>query len=240
MHKTRPVALYKTIENDLLEKINSGFFSLNDSIPTELELSKKYSVSRVTVRQATNNLVAKGYLERVAGSGTFVRKPALVEKGTKIESFSEEMSRRGKSPSTKLIKFTILPADEFVSSHLKVEIGSTVYYFERLRLADDIPMCFERTYMSVSAYPDLTVDHLLKSKYDYVEKIKGEIIAYTHQQLSPIFPNQEIADILKCDSKLPIIRVSHTTYLDNGNILDYTEIDVNTSIYQLNFIKSRK
>lgn len=61
------IAQYKQIENDLLQKINLGYYKKDDLIPTELELSNTYHVSRVTVRKATDNLVAKGLLTRVAG-----------------------------------------------------------------------------------------------------------------------------------------------------------------------------
>ena len=64
------IAQYKQIENDLLEKINLGYYQKDDMIPTELELSNTYHVSRVTVRRATDNLVARGLLSRIAGVGT--------------------------------------------------------------------------------------------------------------------------------------------------------------------------
>ena len=55
--KKKRIAQYKQIEKDILDKIQTGYFKQNDMIPTELELSKTYNVSRVTVRRATDNLV---------------------------------------------------------------------------------------------------------------------------------------------------------------------------------------
>lgn len=66
------MAQYKQIENDILDKISTCFYKKNDMIPTELELARNYNVSRVTVRRATDNLVAKGLLYRTPGVGTFV------------------------------------------------------------------------------------------------------------------------------------------------------------------------
>ena len=60
--KKKRIAQYKQIEKDILDKIQTGYFKQNDMIPTELELSKTYNVSRVTVRRATDNLVAH-YIE---------------------------------------------------------------------------------------------------------------------------------------------------------------------------------
>ena len=85
----RQTAQYKQIENDLLQKINLGYYKKDDLIPTELELSNTYHVSRVTVRKATDNLVAKGLLTRVAGVGTFVCHPAVTLNPSSIQGFSE-------------------------------------------------------------------------------------------------------------------------------------------------------
>ena len=48
----KKIAQCKQIENDLLEKINLGYYKKGDLIPTELELAATYQVSRVTVRKA--------------------------------------------------------------------------------------------------------------------------------------------------------------------------------------------
>jgi len=58
------IPLHKKIRMDLLEKIHTGVYQENDIIPTELELSEAYDVSRPTVRQAIQALVNEGYLER--------------------------------------------------------------------------------------------------------------------------------------------------------------------------------
>ncbi|MDI6801904.1 MAG: GntR family transcriptional regulator [Thermodesulfovibrionales bacterium] len=64
--------LYIQLTRILLEDINSGALQLGQQIPTEEELCKKYDVSKITVRQAINNLVADGYLIKIQGKGTFV------------------------------------------------------------------------------------------------------------------------------------------------------------------------
>lgn len=67
---------YKRIERDISEKISSGYYSVGNSLPTEQELGKQYGVSRVTVRKALDNLVAKDLLIRTPGVGTFCQADA--------------------------------------------------------------------------------------------------------------------------------------------------------------------
>jgi GntR family transcriptional regulator of arabinose operon len=47
----------------------------DERIPSENVLGKEFSVSRMTVNKAINNLVNEGFLYRIKGSGTYVRNP---------------------------------------------------------------------------------------------------------------------------------------------------------------------
>ena len=72
------------------------------AIPSERELMTTYDVSRATVRKAIDSLVADGLLQRIHGNGTFVARPRL-ESRLHLASFSQDMRRRGLTPSTRLL-----------------------------------------------------------------------------------------------------------------------------------------
>jgi len=64
--------LYVQIYTITKEKIESGEWPPGTQTPTEDELCKSYDVSKVTVREAIQELVREGYLKRQQGKGTFV------------------------------------------------------------------------------------------------------------------------------------------------------------------------
>ena len=64
---------YQALKETLIEQIRAGAFAEEFPIPSEAELSAKYSVSRNTVRQAMKELENEGYLYRARGKGTFIR-----------------------------------------------------------------------------------------------------------------------------------------------------------------------
>jgi len=66
------VPRYRVIERDLCDLITSGRLSVGQKLPTEMELSRRYSVSRLTTRKALDNLRERGFIERFQGRGTFV------------------------------------------------------------------------------------------------------------------------------------------------------------------------
>ena len=64
--------LYNKVYNDLIAKIQSGKLKVGDKLPTELELTEIYGVSRITVAHALKNLSDANLIYRVKRSGTFV------------------------------------------------------------------------------------------------------------------------------------------------------------------------
>ena len=54
--------LYQQIYDDLKQSIKDGEYKVNQKIPSETELSQQYSVSRITVRRAIEDLCSDGYL----------------------------------------------------------------------------------------------------------------------------------------------------------------------------------
>ena len=71
------VPKYRKVYEDLLSAIRTGAFQPGDRLPSEAELGKHYSTSRITVAKAVNELQQKGLVFRRAGSGTRVLAPAV-------------------------------------------------------------------------------------------------------------------------------------------------------------------
>ena len=59
--------LYQQVLEDIKAEISSGTYASGQRIPSEAELSQLYSVSRVTVRRAIEELVGEGYLTKRQG-----------------------------------------------------------------------------------------------------------------------------------------------------------------------------
>lgn len=61
------------VTNELKDELMSGSYKAGDKLPGENILSERFGVSRQTVRQALGTLEREGFLERVHGSGTYVK-----------------------------------------------------------------------------------------------------------------------------------------------------------------------
>ena len=67
------MSIHQKIANDIIEKINVGFFKVGDMIPSEHELAQNYQISRATIRKAMDILIHEGWIYSVQGKGKFVK-----------------------------------------------------------------------------------------------------------------------------------------------------------------------
>ena len=68
---------YKQVYSALWREIQSGRLTDGARLPSEAELERRFSASRITVGRAMRDLQAAGLVERRAGSGTFVKTPRV-------------------------------------------------------------------------------------------------------------------------------------------------------------------
>ncbi len=75
---------YLQLSTILTEKIQSGVYPVGSKLPTEIELTSSYNVSRQTVRLALSVLVEKGLISKKQGSGNSVISTGLDSANRKI------------------------------------------------------------------------------------------------------------------------------------------------------------
>ena len=232
----KKVSKYQMVESYIVEGIQSNHYKVNDILPTEAELAEKFNCSRVTVRQALSNLAYKGIIYRIQGKGSFVSKENTLKRSPLLKSFTEDILDMGKKPWSTVETFHITKVGEHIGRIMGLKPTDKIYYIERVRFADNDPILFEKTYMEISKHPEISVKILEGSKYEYA-KNHGMEVAISYQNITPVFPPENIAEKLKISSKTPILKLSNVTYLSTGELFDYNELYMNTELYQFNIVK---
>ncbi|MDZ5711025.1 GntR family transcriptional regulator [Jeotgalibacillus haloalkalitolerans] len=231
--------LYKKIAQQIKEEIQSGKWQEGETIPTEHHLSTTYGASRVTIRQAIKQLVEEGLLEKVQGSGTYVKEQKIEHNIFELVSFTEEMRRLNKEPVNQIMKFEMIQPDDHIRRMLRLGENETVFYIRRQRLVDDMPYVVEDTYLPVRLFPNLSYQIMTGSKYDYIEKEVGTKIKESFQEVIPILPDPAIAEALQVNSGQPILKIQSYSILLDGTVFEYSENHFRSDEYKFTLRASR-
>ncbi len=133
--------LYRQLSRILESEITSGKWKQGDRIESEAALSARFSVSRITVRAALEDLVEAGLLARVQGKGTFVTKSTgkqMIKIGAL--SFTETCQQNGITPRRILLEKKLVPATDTDIVKLGLQQGDQVVHILRVLCADHTPV----------------------------------------------------------------------------------------------------
>ena len=212
LDKKSPIPIYIQIEEQLKQRIAQGDFLMGTAIPSERELTERFGVSRMTVRQSITNLVNDGLLYREKGRGTFVASPKVEQPLNGLTSFAEDMLKRGMVPSSKLIGFEVLEPESDIAADLQLAEGDKVYFVERIRFADDKPMAIERTYLPVEHFPNLDQESFQASLYAMIEEGQQLAVSRATQRMEAGLVKKEDADLLQIKAPAAILMIERISY----------------------------
>ncbi|MFU8792538.1 MAG: GntR family transcriptional regulator [Acholeplasmataceae bacterium] len=224
--------IYQVIQTYLKNQIHSGELKHMDMIMSENELKGLFNVSRMTVRQALNNLVNEGYLYRQKGKGTFVKKQVDMNLIDGIQGFTEQMNQLGRVVSNRLISFDIVPSNSVISEKLFLKENTDVYTVQRVRYGDKIPIAVEKLYIPKKLFKSLDTNVFKHSFYQHVKELNFQMSHFT-QTIKAIKADQRISDYLEIPQFSPILYTTKITYLTQGFPFEYVETFYRSDQYEI-------
>jgi GntR family transcriptional regulator len=207
--------MYQQLNDLLQEIIRNGDFKVGQQFLTEREVAERFGVSRVTANKALSHLVVSGVLEFRKGVGTFVREGVLDYDLQSLMSFTRRATLAGKQPETRVLRFHSLngrEVDEPVRRALRLEDTDSLYYCERLRLADKEPVILERRHLVGRLCPGLTKSDLKGSLYILLTQKYGLPVNAAEQQIQAVSLSGADARLLRVTPGSPALRVHAAGY----------------------------
>ena len=176
----------------------------DSAIPSERELMETYAVSRATVRRAIESLISEGVLRRVQGKGTFVARPR-VQSHLHLASFTQDMRRRGKTPSTRVLRLDSDAPPPEVASWFGLGPGQRAWRVERVRLASGEPMAYEAGWYSPTLLPDLDQHDVGQSLYALFAQQYSLAVDTAEQTVRAEAADDDVARHLAIDPGDPVM-----------------------------------
>ena len=196
-----------------------------DQIPTEQEMMRIFSVSRITVRQAVGQLVATGSLVAKPGRGTYVAQPRIQQDLKKLTGFVEDMDTLGLKASATVVKLAVVKADYQVAEKLRLPKGARVTYIERIRLAEGQPLSFDVTYLPIDIGERIASENLqVNPVFSLLEDKYGIKLAEAEYAIEASLASSTVARHLRMRAGAPILLIERNTYDVNGRPIDYEKL----------------
>ena len=145
--RKNPQKLYCQLLDILKDPIERGEWKVGMQIPTEEQICGRYGVSKTTVRSAIEELVALGYLKKLQGIGTFVRRLILDDSiRMAIHLNTERMEFSAVHRYHVIGNGTVRPEVE-ISDYLQLQPGESCSHLLRVLLLDGQPLAVESLFV---------------------------------------------------------------------------------------------
>ena len=207
--RTSRVPLWRQVRDDLLARLGAGQFA--DAFPGEFDLCDEYGVSRHTVRAALRELRAQGLVRAArgqqprAGSDTGIEQPlgALYSLFASVEAAG--LTQRS------VVRVLDLRADAHVALRLGLEESTPLLYLERVRLAQEEPLAYDKVWLPARiAAPLLDVDFTHTALYDELAARCGLRLTGGQERLRAVVPRPFERRLLEIDSDVAAFAIERT------------------------------
>lgn len=221
--------LYQQLANKIKAQITSGELHQNEQLMTEMELSRTFGVSRITVRKALELLVEEDILSKRQGVGAFVTGKKLVRSMNVMMGFTQTCEANGQKATSRLLFAGLDDARPTDVKLFGLKEGDSVISLRRLRFCDNVPVMVEEVRLQRSfAYllgEDLT-GSLYKLMAEHgIKAVKGI------KNISICYATKEEGTLLGVGENTALLLQRDVSYDESGQALYRSKSLINADRY---------
>ncbi|WP_409424463.1 histidine utilization repressor [Pseudoalteromonas sp. RW-H-Ap-1] len=226
-----PTPKFTQIKQFIVDKIRSGLWLENQRVPSENELAKQFTVSRMTARRALSELTDAGILTRSQGLGTFVASFKSQSSLLEIKNIANEVKERNGNYSCTVQVLESINAVAPIAIALGVEVDSVVYRSVIIHNENDSPLQVEERFVN----PELAKDYLQQdftalTPHEYLSTVAP--LTQARHTVEAITPNSEMCQWLNLYNEEPCLQVIRRTWSSKG-IVSFARLVSPGSKYRL-------
>jgi len=194
LDRSSSLPLWAQLEVELRRALEAGLF--DDRFPTDLELTRRYRVSRHTVRDAVGRLQADGLLRRVRGRGTVVERPEFEQRLGALYSLFSSIEAVGVVQRSEVLDIGIT-SDADVAARLELASDAELFRLARIRFADDEPLAIDTAWLPAElGRPLLEADFSRTALYDELQSRCECRPDRGWERIAPVVPSEAERNLL--------------------------------------------
>lgn len=216
---------YIAIRDWLSREIASGVFARGEQLPSEHELMARFAVSRVTVRQALDNLRQIGVIEARRGKGYFVSRLTAVQNMQRLQSFGEMMAPLGVTTRSEVLSVEEEPASREIAAALQLATGDPVVRIVRLRIAGGTIVSLDVSHFALDVGRALArLDLEREDVFVLLESRLGIELGFADLTIDVVSAPEREGRLLGVRCGEQILRIRRLTHDARGRGIDYEHL----------------
>jgi GntR family histidine utilization transcriptional repressor len=222
---------YLQLKELIIGRISNGELRPRDRVPSENELVDATGVSRMTANRALRELNDEGYVERVAGVGTFVADFKAVSHVLEVQNIADEIERRGRSHSAAVLVQEKVEAGPTSAAALQVEAGTAVFSLVLVHRENTQAIQVEHRFVLIDFAPDCLAQDFTKiTPSAYLSAISP--LQEAEQVVRAAMPDEDIRGQLEMAGDEPCLVISRRTWA-HGRPVSFARLYHPGSRYEL-------
>ena len=215
------VPLYRQLASAFVRSIDAGDLQVGDLLEPEVELARRLSLSRPTVRRAIAQLVDAGLLIRRRGVGTVVATGG-VRQDAELNSLYDDLVAERRSPRTELLELDPRDVNRRAADRLGVDRRTPLMHVTRLSLIGELPLAILENWLPPHspAIPELTPERLAREGLYSILRGVGLRPASAHQRFGARNATGAERRLLGLTRADPLLTVSRRSYDRHGHIIE--------------------
>jgi GntR family transcriptional regulator len=217
LSRSSPEPLYRQLAAHLEDAVRSGTLKHGERIETEALLALRFGVSRITVRQAVEDLVAKQILVRKQGKGTFVTSPAVRHDLRRLHGLLGSLFSQAEGASTRLQRYELAQPPAEIAELFDLRPGEPALALDRLYLIEGKPVAFVQAWLvsAVARLPAATAG--LISTEDMMREA-GIRIASSQVSIRAEAAGAKVGGLLKISARAPVLVLRRKAFGEDGMV----------------------
>ena len=203
---------YQQLKELIIGRISSGELQPRDRVPSEHELVDSTGVSRMTANRALRELNDEGYVDRIAGRGTFVADIKAASHVLEVRNIADEIRLRGHQHSSSVLIQESLKTTVDIADLLQTDDdGDDVFHVLLVHFENEVPIQVEERYTTRDFAGDfLQQDFRSITPSAYLSGIA--VLQEAEHVVRAVMPTQEISTHLQMDPDEPCLLVTRRTW----------------------------
>ena len=224
-------SMYEQIATTLREEALSGLYDPTGKLPSEADLCTRFSVSRITVRQALAKLTQEGTIQRKQGKGSYLAGKQIRHGLDSLRSFNDSLAMQGLQAEMRLLSKQLVSVPE----HLQGKFGSKIKHcllLQRLHLADGEPVALGNSYLPARVNELSWQEAEGQPNYALLKSIYGQSVARADIAIGAQLADTQLAQVLKVETGSALLVMTRTSSFANGDCCDQSTFLIRPERYE--------